>query len=76
MSGPRVPAWIRASPDSSSMSSTWSSRPRSSEMTGRSSSAGACRLPEMLLPPPNGISTASAATTASTTVWTSASLPG
>ena len=41
--------------------------------TGRVSSGGASRLPEMLLPPPNGISTASAATAKSTINCTSAS---
>ena len=60
-SGPSAPAWIRASPDSSSTSSTFVSRPRSRLTTGRVSSSGACRLPAMLLPPPKGMSTASAA---------------
>ena len=76
MSGPRVPAWIRASPDCSSMSISRLSRPRSTDSTGRGSSGGASRLPEMLLPPPNGISTASSATATSTIRCTSASSPG
>ena len=76
MSGPSTPAWIVASPDSSSTESTRFIRPMSTEITGRVSSGGACRLPEMLLPPPNGISTALAATARSTTSCTSSSLPG
>ena len=41
-------------------------RPMSTETTVRSSSAGASRLPEMLVPPPNGMSTASASRAART----------
>ena len=60
----------------SSMSITWFSRPRSSEMTSRVSSSGTLRLPEKLVPPPYGMITASAATARSTMSCTSASSPG
>ena len=71
--GPSAPAWTRARPEPSSMSSTRSSRPRSTETTARCSPGIGSSDPAMLLPPPNGISTASFATTASTTASTAAS---
>ena len=58
--GPKTPAWTRASRESASISSTWSRRSRSTEITGRASSAGASSEPEIEEPPPNGITTASA----------------
>ena len=42
-------------------------RSRSTEITVRASSRGASRLPEMLVPPPNGITTASASSAARST---------
>ena len=45
-------------------------------MTVRVSSRGASRLPEMLVPPPNGITTASASSAARRTSATSASVAG
>jgi len=48
----------------------------SSDTTGRVSVSGGWRLPEMLLPPPKGISTASVSTTARMTATTSSSSPG
>ena len=75
-SGPSVPAWMRASPDSASMSSTLFSRPRSTESTGRDSSGGGSRLPEMLVPPPNGMITTSSAMARSTIARTWSSSAG
>ena len=51
-------------------------RPRSTEMTVRVSSRGASRLPEMLVPPPNGITTASASSAALRTRRPRSSSPG
>ena len=74
--GPKAPAWTRARRDVSSIASTRSSRAMSTETTGRCSSAGASRLPEMFEPPPNGITTASASSAAAMTASTAASSPG
>ena len=52
------------------------SRVTSSEMTVRCSCVGASRLPEMLVPPPNGMSTASASRAARMTAATSSSSAG
>ena len=76
MSGPRTPACTRARPAASSTSSTRFIRPRSSETIVRSSAAGGVSEPEMFDPPPNGMRTASAATTASTTARTWSSSAG
>ncbi|MPN34181.1 hypothetical protein SDC9_181674 [bioreactor metagenome] len=74
--GPSAPAWIRASPDSSSISSTLVIRPRSTETTVRRSAGIGSRAPTMFEPPPNGISTASASTQVSTICCTWASSAG
>ena len=74
--GPKTPACTRARRDSSSISSSRSRRPRSSETIVRSSAAGASRLPEMFVPPPNGMTTASASSAARRTPATAASSPG
>ena len=58
-SGPKTPACTRASCEVASTDSTRFRRPMSIEITGRVSSRSASRLPEMLDPPPNGITTAS-----------------
>ena len=75
-SGPNAPAWTRARPEGASTASTRFSLVTSSEMTVRRSCAGASRLPEMLVPPPNGISTASASRAARMTAATSSSSAG
>ena len=76
MSGPNTPASMWARPDTSSISSTLFRRPRLSDTTWRVSPGSASRAATMFEPPPKGISTASAATTASTTCSTSRRLPG
>ncbi len=52
MSGPRTPAWMRASPDCSSISSTLFIRPRSMLTTWRCSSGSASSEATMFDPPP------------------------
>ena len=76
MSGPNTPAWTWASPDTSSISSTLLMRPRLTEITWRVSPGSASRAETMFEPPPKGMSTASAATTASTRSSTSRWVPG
>ena len=75
-SGPKIPACTRASRERGSISSTRSRRPMSTDTTVRGSPAGASRLPEMFVPPPKGITTASASSAASRTAVTAASSPG
>ena len=75
-SGPSAPAWMRASPASESISRTRFMRPMSSEITMRFSVRSGSRLPPMLLPPPNGMITALAATAISTICWISDSVSG
>ena len=74
--GPNTPGCTRASRARSSSASTRSMRVRSTEITGRVSAAGASRLPEMFVPPPKGITTASASSAARRTASTSSSEPG
>ena len=75
-SGPKTPACTRASCDVASTSSTRFSLAMSTEITGRVSPGSASRLPEMLDPPPNGITTASFSTAALTMAATSSSVAG
>jgi hypothetical protein len=75
-SGPNTPACTRASREPSSISRTRSIRDMSTETIVRVSCGGASRLPEMFVPPPNGITTASAAIAARSTASTAASSPG
>ena len=75
-SGPNTPACTRARPDASSISSTRLIRSMSTDTTGRPSSSGGSRLPEMFVPPPNGISTQSSFNAAPTMASTSGSPPG
>ena len=75
-SGPKTPACTRASCDVASTDSTRFRRPMSIEITGRPSSGSAARLPEMLDPPPNGITTASCSRAALTTAATWSSSAG
>ena len=70
------PARARAG-SAGSISSTRSRRPMSTDTTVRGLAlAGASRLPEMFVPPPNGITTASASSAALRTAVTAASSPG
>ena len=75
-SGPKTPACTRASCDVASTDSTRFRRLMSIEITGRFSPGSAARLPEMLDPPPNGITTASCSRAALTTAATWSSSAG
>ncbi len=74
--GPSTPLCTRARRESSSIASTRLSLPRSTEMIVRDSPGGASRLPEMFVPPPNGIRTASASMPARSTAATACSSSG
>src|SRR5215217_5578719 len=75
-SGPKTPASTRASCDVASIDSTRLMRLMSTEITGRGSPASGSRLPEMLEPAPNGMTTASWSRAACTMPTTWPSAPG